>query len=138
MSIDTNIQAGADEMAKQLDKCKTVAQAEVVADRLRADFIDCMSQGEEGKERWGKIASAMQFNSNDHDGVGYDVQVKYNNGLPELTLVNGEGGIVNPFSGKRHFTETLSVNEDHSSRKGLTPHAESGAAPRSVLPIEMR
>jgi len=133
---DTNIQAGADEMAKQLDQCKTVAQAEVVADRLRADYMDCMSTGD--TERWGKIVAAMQYNSNDKAGKGYDVQVNYNNGLPELSIVNGEGGFENPFNGKRYCTETLTVNEDRSGGKGFTPHAESGAAPRRVQPIEMR
>ncbi len=132
---EANVRSGADQMAHQLDNAKTQQQAEVVADRLRADFVDCMSQGNDGIERWNQIVANMNYA--DKKGTGWDVQIKTSNeGLPSITLVDSSHGL--SVGGSRYFAPTLVVNEDHSSHKGFTPHAESEATPRKVLPIEMR
>ncbi len=134
---EANVRTGADQMSNQLDRATTQQQAEQVADRLRADFVDCMSQGDSGVERWNQIVGNMNYS--DKKGTGWDVQVKYgDDGLPDVTLVDGDEGIVNPFDNKRYFAPTIVINEDHSSRKGFTPHAESQATPRGAKPIEMQ
>ncbi|HIA50551.1 MAG TPA: hypothetical protein EYN91_00425 [Candidatus Melainabacteria bacterium] len=136
MSInEANVRTGADQMANSLDKATTQQQAEQVADRLRADFVDCMSQGTDGVERWNQIVANMNYS--DKKGTGWDVQVKNNSdGLPSLTLVDSSKGF--EIGGSRYLAPSLVINEDHSGRKGFTPHAESAATPRKVLPIEMR
>ncbi|HNB20818.1 MAG TPA: hypothetical protein PKZ32_00260 [Candidatus Melainabacteria bacterium] len=136
MSInEANVRTGADQMAHSLDNAKTQQQAEQVADRLRADFVDCMSQGNDGVERWNQIVANMNYS--DKKGTGWDVHVKSNSdGLPSITLVDSSKGL--EIGGSRYFAPTLVINEDHSGRKGFTPYAESEATPRKVLPIEMR
>ena len=133
---EANIQAGAEQMAKQLDGAKTPQQAEQVADRLRADYVDCMDGTNEGAERWSSIVNKMS--QSEKKGTGWDVQ--FNNSkdscLPSITLVDSSQGL--QVGSTRYFAPSLVINEDHSERKGFTPHAESGATPRQVRPIEMR
>lgn len=136
MSInDSNIKAGVNEMIYQLDHAKSQQQAEVVANRLRADFMDCLSQGDEGKVRWNHIVDALK--SGEKQGQGFDLQVHTSkNGLPELTLVDSQKGIT--LCGVNMGRDQIIVNEDHTTNKGFTPYSESEAGPRSVKPLEMQ
>ncbi len=135
MLNDANIKAGAKEMANQLDHATTRQQAEVVADRLRADFMDCMGQGgKEGAEHWQHIVKAM--NSGDVKGKGYDLQITGDAALPVITLVDSQHGFT--VGGLNIGKDALVINEDHSKHKQFYPDAESGVTSGRRAPIEMQ
>jgi hypothetical protein len=134
MLNDSNINAGAKEMVKQLDGATTRQQAEVVADRLRADYMDCMGQGKEGTERWQHIVQAMK--AGEVKGKGYDLQITGDSALPVLTLVDSQHGIT--IGGMNIGKDALVINEDHSKHKGFLPDAESGITNSRRAPLEMQ
>ncbi len=133
MSND-NIKAGAKEMVNQLDHAKTRQDAEVVADRLRADFMDCMGQGKDGEHRWNDIVKAMK--AGDVKGQGYDIQITGDPNLPVVTLVDSQHGFT--VGGFNIGKDALVVNEDHSKGKHFLPDAESGVTSSRRMPIEMQ
>ena len=134
MPNDANIKAGAKEMVNQLDHATTRQQAEVVADRLRADFMNCMGQGQEGTERWQHIVKAMK--GGDVKDKGYDLQITGDPNLPVITLVDSQNGFT--LGGFNFGKDALVVNEDHSKHKGFLPDAESGVTNCRRMPIEMQ
>jgi len=132
---DANINAGAKEITNLLDHATTRQQAEVVADRLRADYMDCMSQGPEGVDRWRHLVKAMV--ADDKKGTGFDLQVSGDSSLPVVTLFDSQKGIT--ILGVNMGRDSMVVNEDHSVHKGFTPNAESGITGGSRrAPIEMQ
>jgi hypothetical protein len=131
---DANINSGAKEMVKMLDHSHTRQDAEVVADRLRADFMDCMGQGDEGSERWRHIVKAMR--TGEEKGKGYDLQITGDSSLPVVTLVDSQHGFT--IGGVNIGKDALKVSDDHSKGKGLLADPESGITNTRVPPIEMR
>lgn len=134
---NTEYRAGVLENVNNIDGATNESQAELAANRLRADFLKCsehgMTKGSEGAKRWNAIAEDVYMN--EKEGKGWDVKLsdKNNDGILEISLFDPKTGL-NIYGMDIMPPTTKVINRADTSAKSAIHHAESSFDESRVFP----